>query len=486
MCGYMPIIDVYAREILDSAGNPAIEVEIMTEDGTVGRAAVPSDVLGNGGGASEICHLMNSALADVVIGENVYEQASIDLLFHRKSRYVGSLTRSGLRCVSMAVAVTAAKSLCLPLYRYLGGICAVRLPIPMVTLLYDVRYKEKPAGEITILSDVQEIMIMPTGACTYEKGLRMCMEVCRVFWQMLAEQRGCAGDGASMPAGQEPGSAAERACPGDGILPAGNSRSTANPTFVGNEILPESAGKSVTNRGSADDPVSEGNRMNIEAVFSLISEAVKKAGYQPGREIALAIDVAADALYEEASGTYVFRCERKPDGDDIRRSTEKMPDNGEIRKSTEEMIDWLESLCHSFPILSIVDGLSRNDREGWKKLTRRLGGRVRLVADMLFDAAPKAFLDEHREQIANAVLIRPDRFDTLTDLLHTATMARGNGYEVVFSYGARETLDPMIADLAVAVGGTQFRGGAPCRAEAAAKYNRLLRIEDSLGLAAWK
>ncbi|MCD7820137.1 MAG: phosphopyruvate hydratase [Lachnospiraceae bacterium] len=425
MCNYMPVTDVYAREILDSRGNPTVEVEIMTEDGSVGRAAVPSGASTGtheavelrddddryfGKGVSKACHFVNTVLADAIIGENVYGQASIDRILCREDGTENKkrLGANGILGISMAVAVTAAKSLNMPLYRYLGGMHAHRLPMPMMNILNGGVHAANTV-------DLQEFMIMPVGADGYEQGLRMCAEIYHTLRKTLVQRNLSAG--------------------------------------VGDE------------GGFAPDLEA------AEVVLELIIEAIEKAGYQPGKEIAIALDAAASELYDKDSHTYVFPGEGKMKGK-------------EVRRGTEEMIFWLEGLCRDFPIVSIEDGLDENDWEGWKKLTERLGSHVQLVGDDLFVTNPKRLAKGIQEGAGNAILIKVNQIGTLTEAFDAIELAQRNGYHTVISHRSGETEDTFIADLAVASGAGQIKTGAPCRTERVAKYNQLLRIEDSLGLAA--
>ena len=325
MCSYMAITDVFAREILDSRGNPTVEVELMTEDGSVGRAAVPSgastgeheaaelrdrEARYGGLGVTQACHYVNTQLADAVIGENVYAQRTIDRILCREdgTRTKEKLGANGMLGVSMATAAAAANSLELPLFRYLGGACANRLPVPMMNILNGGCHADNTV-------DLQEFMIMPVGAAGYADGLRMGTEIYHVLKTSLKE-RGLA-------------------------------------TGVGDE------------GGFAPD------LPDADAVLSLICEAVQRAGYELEKDVVLALDVAASELYQKESGRYYFPGESRLRGQ-------------EVSRDTGQMITYLEQLCSRFPIRSIEDGLDENDWEGWKELTDRLGARVQLVGDDLF------------------------------------------------------------------------------------------------------
>ncbi len=425
MCNYMPITDVYAREILDSRGNPTVEVEIMTEDGSVGRAAVPSgastgqyeavelrdkDTRYQGKGVEQACHFVNSILADAIIGENVYEQAAIDRILCREDGTENKrrLGANGILGISMAAAVTAAKSLNIPLFRYLGGMHARRMPVPMMNILNGGCHANNSI-------DFQEFMIMPVGADGFAHGLQMCSEIYHTLRGLLGDRELSTG------VGDEGGFAPELA--------------------------------------------------EAREVLELICEAVGKAGYRMEQDIVLALDVAASELYDVSEGTYLFPGEERRKGQKIRRTP-------------EEMISYLEDLCEKFPIASIEDGLDENDWEGWQRLTERLGSRVQLVGDDLFVTNEERLHRGIRLGAGNAILIKPNQIGTLTETLEAIGLAHRNGYRAIISHRSGETEDTMIADLAVATATGQIKTGAPCRGERVAKYNQLLRIEDTLGLSA--
>ena len=357
MCSYMAITDVFAREILDSRGNPTVEVELMTEDGSVGRAAVPSgastgeheaaelrdrEARYGGLGVTQACHYVNTQLADAVIGENVYAQRTIDRILCREdgTRTKEKLGANGMLGVSMATAAAAANSLELPLFRYLGGACANRLPVPMMNILNGGCHADNTV-------DLQEFMIMPVGAAGYADGLRMGTEIYHVLKTSLKE-RGLA-------------------------------------TGVGDE------------GGFAPD------LPDADAVLSLICEAVQRAGYELEKDVVLALDVAASELYQKESGRYYFPGESRLRGQ-------------EVSRDTGQMITYLEQLCSRFPIQSIEDGLDENDWEGWKELTDRLGARVQLVGDDLFVTNHRSgFREGIVRGAANAVLVKVNQIGTLTE-----------------------------------------------------------------------
>ena len=406
MCSYMAITDVFAREILDSRGNPTVEVELMTEDGSVGRAAVPSgastgeheaaelrdrEARYGGLGVTQACHYVNTQLADAVIGENVYAQRTIDRILCREdgTRTKEKLGANGMLGVSMATAAAAANSLELPLFRYLGGACANRLPVPMMNILNGGCHADNTV-------DLQEFMIMPVGAAGYADGLRMGTEIYHVLKTSLKE-RGLA-------------------------------------TGVGDE------------GGFAPD------LPDADAVLSLICEAVQRAGYELEKDVVLALDVAASELYQKESGRYYFPGESRLRGQ-------------EVSRDTGQMITYLEQLCSRFPIQSIEDGLDENDWEGWKELTDRLGARVQLVGDDLFVTNKERLSEGIVRGAANAVLVKVNQIGTLTEAFDTMDLAGQNGYRCIVSHRSGETEDTAIADIAVAVGAGQIKTGAPCRTE---------------------
>lgn len=425
MCSYMPITDVYAREILDSRGNPTVEVEVMTEDGSVGRAAVPSGASTGqheavelrdgeerygGKGVEQACHFVNAILADAVIGENVYGQASLDRILRREDGTPNKrrLGANGILGVSMAAASAAARSLSMPLYRYLGGMHAHRMPVPMMNIINGGCHADN-----TI--DLQEFMIMPVGAESFSHGLQMCSEIYHTLKGLLHSR------GFSTGVGDEGGFAPDLA--------------------------------------------------DAQEVLALICEAVEKAGYHTGSQIRIALDAAASELYQEEKKAYCFPGESRMKGT-------------EVCRSTDEMISYFEELCGKFPIASIEDGLDENDWEGWIRLTQRLGDRIQLVGDDLFVTSRKRLAQGIECGAGNAILVKVNQIGTLTEAFDTIELAHRNGYRTILSHRSGETEDTMIADIAVAVGSGQIKTGAPCRTERVAKYNQLLRIEDGIGFSA--
>lgn len=422
MYGAFEIAGVYAREILDSRGNPTLEVEVRLEGGAVGRAAVPSGAstgkheaveLRDGGsrfhgkGVTRAVEAVNTVLAETLMFEDAFEQTRIDGLL-READGTENKSRLGANAVlgaSLAVARACAAQQGIPLYRYLGGVNARVLPVPMMNVLNGGVHADNTV-------DLQEFMIMPVGARSFSEGLLMCAEVYQTLKELLKE----------------------------------NGYSTA----VGDE------------GGFAPD------LKNSEEVLSYLVEAVKKSGYEPGSDFMIAIDAAASELYDEESKSYVFPGESKKSGQTVRRTA-------------EEMVEYFRQLTERYPICSIEDGLQEEDWEGWKLLTATLGSRVQLVGDDLFVTNTKRLERGIKEGAGNSILIKVNQIGTLTESLEAIEMAKSAGYTAVISHRSGETEDTFIADLAVAVNSGQIKTGAPCRSERVAKYNQLLRIEEQLG-----
>lgn len=409
------ITDVYAREILDSRGNPTVEVDVVLTDGTIGRAAVPS---GASTGAFEAVELrdgdkarfmgkgvlkavenVNLLISPEVEGLNPYDQPGLDRLLKEidGTENKGKLGANAILGVSLATAKAAAESLGLPLYQYLGGVNAKELPVPMMNILNGGKHADNNV-------DIQEFMIMPIGASSFAEGLRMGTEVYHSLKAVLME------------------------------------KSLA--TAIGDE------------GGFA--PSLESN----EDALLCIVDAIQRAGYQPGEDVALALDVAATELYE--NGTYNLAGEG-------------------LKKTSEEMIDFYEGLIKRYPIVSIEDGLDEEDWEGWRKMTERLGDRVQLVGDDLFVTNPERLARGIKEKCANSILIKLNQIGTLTETLDAIEMAKRAGYTSVISHRSGETEDVTLAHVAVAVNAGMIKTGAPARTERVAKYNELLRIEEELG-----
>lgn len=431
MYRYLPIRRVHAREVLDSRGNPTVEAEvtvgegIMGVDGYTGTAIVPSGASTGkyeavelrdgkerygGLGVETAVEHVNTRLADLLVGENALNQAYVDHLLCQEdgTENKGSLGANAVLGVSLAVARAAANALRLPLYQYLGGIHSNRLPVPMMNILNGGCHADNTV-------DLQEFMIMPAGACCFREGLRMCAETYHCLKGIL-KQRGLS-------------------------------------TAVGDE------------GGFAPDLASTWD------VLTLMTEAMEKAGYRPGKDLVIALDAASSELYEEQSQTYYFPGESRMTGK-------------EIRRTSREMVDYYQQLTQAFPVVSIEDGLQEEDWQGWELLTSKLGDSIQLVGDDLFVTNRKRLLTGIGRKAANSILIKVNQIGTLTEALDAVETAHKNGYTAVISHRSGETEDTFIADLAVACNAGQIKTGAPCRTDRNAKYNRLLRIEEYLGSAA--
>lgn len=415
------IRDIYAREILDSRGNPTIEVEVLAGEDAVGRAAVPSGASTGqyeavelrdgekrygGKGVRRAVDHVNDRIAGEIIGMNVFDQAEIDrvLIAIDGTENKSALGANAMLGVSLAAARAAANALDLPLYRYLGGVNTKVMPVPMMNILNGGRHADNTV-------DIQEFMIMPVGACSFEKALQMCAEIYHELKRILKER------GLGTAVGDEGGFAPDLA--------------------------------------------------DAKEALRLMTEAVKNAGYEPGREIVFALDAAATELYNKEFGRYVFEGEQKMSG-------------RKVVRSAEEMIGYYEELLEEFPVASIEDPLDEEDWEGWELITERLGSRVQLVGDDLFVTNTKRLERGIRAHAANAVLIKVNQIGTLTEAADAVEMAKNAGFRTIISHRSGETEDTVIADLAVAFNAGQIKTGAPCRSERTAKYNELLRIEEQL------
>lgn len=406
------IYSVHAREVLDSRANPTVEVEVVTEDGGFGRAIVPSgastgayeavELRDNekhrymGKGVSKAVHNVNNVIAPNLYEYDVFDQVGIDEMMIELdgTDNKGKLGANAILGVSMAVARAAADELNLPLYQYLGGVGARVMPIPMMNILNGGKHADNNV-------DIQEFMILPVGAPSFKEALRMGSEVYHHLKKVLQ------GKGLSTGVGDE-----------GGFAP---------------------------------------NLSSNEEAFQVIVEAIEEAGYTPGKDIVLGIDVAASEIYEE--GKYYFK--------------------GEDRKlSSLEVIDFYEEMISKYPIVSIEDGLSEDDWEGWKLMTARLGKKIQIVGDDIFVTNIKRLQKGIDEHAANSILIKLNQIGTITETLSAIELAKINGYKVVISHRSGETEDSTIADLAVAVNSRQIKTGAPARTDRVAKYNQLLRIED--------
>lgn len=412
------ITEVYAREILDSRGNPTVEVEVCLEDGAVGRAAVPSGASTGvheavelrdgdksrylGKGVTKAVDNVNDIIAEAIIGLEATRQTEIDELLIRLdgTPNKGCLGANAILGVSMAVAKAAASSVGLPLYMYLGGVAAKELPVPMMNILNGGQHADNNV-------DIQEFMIMPVGAKSFTEALRMNAEIYHNLKALLKSK------GLSTALGDEGGFAPNLSC-------------------------------------------------NSEAI-EVILEAVEKAGYKPGEDIVIALDVASSEFYED--GKYNLAGEG-------------------IVKTSEEMVEYLAELCEKYPIISIEDGMAEDDWEGWKKLTAKLGGKVQLVGDDLFVTNEERLVEGIEKGVANAILIKVNQIGTLTETFNAIETAKRAGYTCIISHRSGETEDTTLADIAVAVNAGQIKTGAPARTDRVAKYNQLLRIEEDLGKAA--
>ncbi len=413
---YLEIESVFAREILDSRGNPTVEVEVIAEGGFVGRAAVPS---GASTGAFEAIELrdgdkdrylgkgvqkavdnVNDIIAPEVEGMNVFDQIAIDRLMIELdgTPNKAKLGANAILGVSLATAKAAAEALGLSLYQYIGGVNAKTLPVPMMNIINGGKHADNSVN-------IQEFMIMPVGACCFKTALQMCAEVFHNLKKVLS------GKGYSTAVGDE-----------GGFAP---------------------------------------NLKTDEEAIQVIIEAVEKAGYKPGDDFRIAIDAAATEMYQE-DGTYFFW-------------------KTGIRKSKQEMVDFWADLAERYPIISLEDGVSEEDWEGWKMLTERIGSKIQLVGDDLFVTNTERLKKGIDMGVANSILIKVNQIGSLTETLEAIEMANRAGYTAVTSHRSGETEDATIADIAVATNSGQIKTGAPSRTDRVAKYNQLLRIEEELG-----
>ena len=418
----MKITEVHAREILDSRGNPTVEVEVTAETETTGRKTTARESVPSGAstgrfeavelrdgdreyfglGTKKVVDHVNTKIREALLGMNVLDQALIDrrMVELDGTDNKGNLGANAILGVSLACAKTAAAALDMPLYRYIGGGNAKRLPVPMMNVINGGVHAKNSL-------DFQEFMILPISAKSYREALRMGAEVYHFLRQILNEE--------------------------------------GYATAVGDE------------GGFAPDLADAGE------VFRYLGKAVEKAGYTVGKDVVYAMDAAASELYNEETGMYHF------------------PGENGICRDAQEMIALYEDLAKRFPLVSIEDGLQEDDWEGWQSLTGRLGDGMQLVGDDLFVTNPKRIKCGIKLNAGNAVLIKVNQIGTLTEALDAIEMAQCAGYHTVISHRSGETEDAFIADLAVAVNAGQIKTGAPCRAERTAKYNRLLRIEEELG-----
>ncbi|WP_434654388.1 phosphopyruvate hydratase [Thermoanaerobacterium thermosaccharolyticum] len=410
------IVDVHAREILDSRGNPTVEVEVELDSGAVGRAAVPSGASTGqfeavelrdgdkdrylGKGVLKAVENVNEKIAPEIVGMDAIDQVAIDkaMIDLDGTPNKSNLGANAILGVSLAVAKAAAEEVGLPLYQYLGGVNAKILPVPMMNILNGGKHADNNV-------DIQEFMIMPVGAQSFHEALRTCAEVFHNLRSVLKSK------GLSTTVGDEGGFA---------------------PNLTSNE----------------------------EAI-QVILEAIQKAGYVPGEDVAIALDPASSEMYKE-DGKYHF------DGEGVVRTS-------------EEMVDYWEQLVNKYPIVSIEDGLAEEDWDGWKLLTERLGKRIQLVGDDLFVTNTERLSKGIKMGVANSILIKLNQIGTLTETLDAIEMAKKAGYTAVVSHRSGETEDSTIADLVVAVNAGQIKTGAPSRTDRVVKYNQLMRIEEGLG-----
>jgi enolase len=412
------IIDIRARQVLDSRGNPTVEVDIETEFGVIERAIVPSGASTGkhealelrdgdpkkykGKGVLKACQHVEEELADLLLGMDVNQQREIDQIMieadgtKNKSRFGAN----AILGISLAVAKAAAKESGLPLYRYIGGVNASVLPVPLMNIINGGAHADNKL-------DFQEFMILPVGAPSFAEAVRMGSEVFHTLKQVLKSK------GFSTNVGDEGGFAPEI--------------------------------------------------QSNEEALGLIMKAIQEAGYEPGKDIALGMDAAVTELYDEPSGKYVFH---KSDGKKI---------------SSEQMVKYWIELVQNFPIVSIEDGLAEDDWEGWQNITRELGSKIQLVGDDLFVTDPERIKQGIRSKAANSVLIKVNQIGSLTETIEAIQLAQRSAYTCVMSHRSGETEDSTIADLAVALNCGQIKTGSLSRSDRTAKYNQLLRIEEELG-----
>lgn len=414
------IVDVIGREIIDSRGNPTVEVDVVLESGVIGKAAVPSGASTGdneaielrdgdksrylGKGVLKAVKNVNEVIKEKLIGESVLNQAKIDkmLIELDGTPNKGNLGANAILGVSLAVAKAAANLLGIPLYRYIGGTNAKVLPTPMCNVLNGGKHAESNV-------DFQEFMIVPVGATSFREAIRMAAETFHSLKKVLSSK---------------------------GLF-----------TGVGDE------------GGFA--PNLQSNRQAVEVII----EAIEKAGYKPGKDICIALDPAASEFYNTEKKVYVLKGEGK-------------------ELTSEKMVELFEDWVKSYPIISIEDGMSEHDWEGWKMLTERLGNKIQLVGDDIFVTNPRIFREGIIKGIANSILIKLNQIGTLTETLETIDLARQAGYTYVISHRSGETEDTTIADLAVATNSGQIKTGSLSRTDRIAKYNQLIRIEEELGDAA--
>ncbi len=419
----MFITDVYAREILDSRGNPTVEVEVTLESGVVGRAAVPSGASTGiyeavelrdgdksrylGKGVLKAVSNVNDIIAPELEEMNVFDQVGIDQLMIELdgTDNKGNLGANAILGVSMAVAKAAAEEMGMPLYRYLGGVNAKTLPVPMMNIINGGEHADNNV-------DIQEFMVMPVGAKSWKEALRMGAEIFHALKSVLSAK------GLNTAVGDEGGFA---------------------PNLTSNE-----------------------------EALKVIVEAITKAGYKPGEEVRIAMDAAASSFYSKEKGLYVLAGEGR-------------------ELTSAQMVEFYEDLCSKYPIISIEDGLDENDWDGFKLMTEKLGNKIQIVGDDLFVTNTTKLAEGIEKGIANSILIKLNQIGTITETLDAIEMAKLAGYTAIVSHRSGETEDTTIADLVVATNAGQIKTGAPSRTDRVAKYNQLIRIEDDLeGISSYK
>lgn len=411
------IIDVIGREVLDSRGNPTVEVEVQLDNGVIGRAIVPSGASTgvheavelrdadksrySGKGTLNAVKNVNGVIADALIGWNSLDQVEIDKMLIQLdgTENKGNLGANAILGASMAVAIASAKALRMPLYKYLGGTNAKILPTPMMNILNGGSHADNTV-------DIQEFMIMPVGADNFREGLRMGAEIFHELKAVLKEK------GMNTAVGDEGGFA---------------------PNLATNE----------------------------DAIRAIL-EAVERAGYEAGKDIKIALDVAASEFYDSEKDNY------------------NLTGEGVVR-TADEMVDYYEMLCEKYPVISIEDGLAEDDWKGWKILTERLGNKIQLVGDDLFVTNTKRLSEGIEKGIANSILIKVNQIGTLTETFDAIEMAKKAGYTAVVSHRSGESEDTTIADIVVGLNAGQIKTGSLSRTDRIAKYNQLLRIEERLG-----
>ena len=420
MKSFLAIDSINAIEILDSRGNPTLQVEVVTEDGYVGIASVPSGASTGsfeavelrdgdknrylGKGVKKAVENVNKKIAKEIKGMNVFEQRLIDeeMLKLDDTPNKSNLGANAILGVSLAVAKAASNALGMELYNYIGGINATELPVPMMNILNGGKHSDNNIS-------IQEFMIMPIGKITFEERLKRGVEIYHTLKKVLKEK------GHSVAVGDE-----------GGFAP---------------------------------------NLKNEEEALDIIVEAIKKAGYEPEKDIVLALDIASTEMFDEAKkigkeGYYFWKTD--------------------TLKTKSEMVQYLVDLCEKYPIASIEDGLAEEDWGAWEELTKKVGDKVQLVGDDLFVTNRTRLKRGIEKNVANAILIKPNQIGTLTETLDTIKLAKQNNYRTIISHRSGETEDTTIADIAVSINSMQIKTGAPCRTDRVAKYNRLLRIEKEL------